>query len=107
MSQQRADTRSGQRVAGVEVAVPPGDTTKVTLALPFGVLLEEGVAVQVDDGPASPRVPSTPAIVLASTKCRRVATRCDKLAANDLAFIQLASIRPWLRVKLAFGTMVG
>jgi len=29
--------------------------------------------------------------------CRRVATRYDKLAANYLAFIQLASIRLWLR----------
>ena len=32
--------------------------------------------------------------------CRRVATRCDKLAANCLAFIQLASIRLWLRAEL-------
>jgi len=31
-------------------------------------------------------------------KCRRVATRYDKLAANYLAFIQLASIRLWPRV---------
>jgi hypothetical protein len=31
-------------------------------------------------------------------KCRRVATRYDKLAANYFAFIQLASIRLWLRV---------
>jgi transposase len=30
--------------------------------------------------------------------CRRVATRYDKLAANYLAFIQLASIRLWLRI---------
>jgi transposase len=30
---------------------------------------------------------------------RRVATRHDKLAANYLAFIQLASIRLWLRVN--------
>jgi transposase len=30
---------------------------------------------------------------------RRIATRYDKLAANDLAFVQLASIRLWLRVK--------
>jgi transposase len=29
---------------------------------------------------------------------RRIATRCDKLAANSLAFIKLASIRIWLRV---------
>jgi transposase len=31
--------------------------------------------------------------------CRRVATRYDKLAADYLAFIQLASIRLWLRVN--------
>jgi hypothetical protein len=31
--------------------------------------------------------------------CRRVATRYDKLAANSLAFVQLASIRLWLRVN--------
>ena len=31
--------------------------------------------------------------------CRRVATRYDKLAVNYLAFIQLASIRLWLRVN--------
>jgi hypothetical protein len=30
-------------------------------------------------------------------QCRWVAPRYDKLAANDLAFIQLASIRPWLQ----------
>ena len=28
-------------------------------------------------------------------QCRRIATRYDKLAANYLAFIQLASIRLW------------
>ena len=32
-------------------------------------------------------------------QCRRVATRYDKLAANYRAFIQLASIRLWLRVN--------
>jgi hypothetical protein len=30
---------------------------------------------------------------------RRVVTRYDKLAANDLAFIKLASIRIWLRAN--------
>ena len=29
--------------------------------------------------------------------CRRIATRYDKLAANYLAFVELASIRLWLR----------
>jgi transposase len=32
-------------------------------------------------------------------QCRRVATRYGKLTANDLAFIQLALIRLWLRVS--------
>ena len=31
-------------------------------------------------------------------QCRRVATRYDKLASNYFAFVQLASIRLWLRV---------
>ena len=31
-------------------------------------------------------------------QCRRVATRYDKIAANYLAFVQLASIRLWLGV---------
>jgi len=31
--------------------------------------------------------------------CRRVATRYDKLPANYLAFVQLASIRLWLRIN--------
>ncbi len=30
-------------------------------------------------------------------QCRRIATRHDKLAANYLAFVKLASIRLWLR----------
>jgi transposase len=32
-------------------------------------------------------------------QCRRVATRYDKLAANYLAFVQLASIRLWLTTR--------
>jgi transposase len=32
-------------------------------------------------------------------QCRRIATRYDKLAANHLAFIKLASIRIWLRTN--------
>ena len=32
-------------------------------------------------------------------QCRRVATRYDRLAANYLAFVQLASIRLWLRLN--------
>jgi len=31
--------------------------------------------------------------------CRRIATRYDRLAANYLAFVQLASIRLWLRLN--------
>lgn len=34
-------------------------------------------------------------------QCRRAATRYDRLAANYLALVQLASIRLWLRYKSA------
>ncbi|MCK1393920.1 IS5 family transposase [Bradyrhizobium sp. 1] len=34
-------------------------------------------------------------------QCRRVATRYGKLAANDRAFVKLASIRIWLRASEA------
>jgi hypothetical protein len=38
-------------------------------------------------------------VILGLTSARRrVATRCDKLAANYLAFVKLACIRLWLRV---------
>ena len=36
---------------------------------------------------------------LTDHECRRVATRYHKLAANYLAFIQLASVRLWLRIN--------
>ena len=32
-------------------------------------------------------------------QCRRVATRYDRLVANYLAFVKLASIRLWLRLN--------
>jgi len=32
-------------------------------------------------------------------QCRRVATRYDRLAGNNLAFVQLASIRLWLAAR--------
>jgi transposase len=38
-------------------------------------------------------------------QCRRVATRCDRLAANYLAFVQLASIRLWLRLNESASSM--
>src|SRR5262249_22673783 len=39
-------------------------------------------------------------------QCRRAATRYDKLAANYLAFIQLASIKLWLRVNESTPSLV-
>jgi hypothetical protein len=37
-------------------------------------------------------------VAIDKTRCRRVATRRDKLAANYLGFIRLAWIRPWRRI---------
>jgi hypothetical protein len=40
-----------------------------------------------------------PVIRVCRRKRRRVATRCDDLAANYLAFIKPASIRIWLSLR--------
>jgi invasion protein IalB len=53
LSQQQADRRSGQRVLAVEVGPPTTEGTQVTLVLPFGVQLDKGAVVQVDEGPPS------------------------------------------------------
>ena len=62
------------------------------------------------------RVDSCFGVAIDKTQCRRVATRHDKLTANYLAVIQLASIRPWLRIDaptpalvltLDFGGLLG
>jgi invasion protein IalB len=53
VSQQQTDSRSGQRVMAIEVGIPSNEGTRVTLVLPFGVLLEKGAVVQVDDAAAS------------------------------------------------------
>ena len=46
-----------------------------------------------------PRSQFSGAVFQKIKECRRVAARYDKLAANYLAFIQLASIKLWLRVN--------
>jgi hypothetical protein len=43
----------------------------------------------------------TDRVIFKIKQYRRVATRHDKLAANYRAFIQLASISPWLRCNEA------
>ena len=45
-----------------------------------------------------PMLPNKPTASIADDRRGHLATRCDKLAANYLAFIKLASIRLWLRV---------
>lgn len=47
------------------------------------------------------------AVLFALKQCRRVATRYAKLAANDLAFVQLASIRPWFALAVGLELLVG
>jgi hypothetical protein len=46
-----------------------------------------------------PRSQPGRAVLQQDQTCRRVATRYDRLAANYLAFVQLASIRLWLRLN--------
>ena len=49
-----------------------------------------------------PMLPNKPrGVARVNDRRRRIATRYDKLAANYLAFVQLASIRLWLRVNVS------
>lgn len=51
MSQQQA-RQDGQRVLAVELQAAVNDTMAGTLLLPFGLLLDAGVTLQIDDKPA-------------------------------------------------------
>jgi transposase len=70
----------------VRLALSPGEAHDVRLAgkllsrLISGLMLHAGRGYRIK-------------------RCRRIATRYDRLAANYLAFVQLASIRLWLRLN--------
>jgi invasion protein IalB len=54
LSQQQMDSQSHQRVLAIEFSAPTADQLEGTLVLPFGLALDHGVTLQIDDGPASP-----------------------------------------------------
>ena len=54
LSQQQNDAQSHQRVLAIEFMAPAADQLEGTLVLPFGLALDHGVTLQIDDGPASP-----------------------------------------------------
>jgi invasion protein IalB len=54
LSQQQFDNQSKQRVLAIEFTAPVADKIEGALILPFGLALERGVVLQVDDGPAGP-----------------------------------------------------
>ncbi|WP_246676013.1 invasion associated locus B family protein [Mesorhizobium sp. B2-5-4] len=49
LSQEQTDSQSRQRVLAMELR-PAGETVQGTLVLPFGLALEKGVTLQIDDG---------------------------------------------------------
>lgn len=53
LSQEQADGQSRQRVLAVEFR-PNGDVSEGTLVLPFGLALDQGITLQIDDGAALP-----------------------------------------------------
>lgn len=54
VSQQHTDSRSGQRVLAIELGAPAADGgARATLVLPFGLQLDKGVVLQVDEAAAS------------------------------------------------------
>lgn len=56
MSQERSDSKSGQRVMAAELR-PSQDGLQATFIMPFGLALQAGVALQVDDNPPTPAIP--------------------------------------------------
>jgi invasion protein IalB len=50
ISQQQTQ-QNGQRVLAIELRKGEGDAVSGNLVLPFGLLLETGAALQIDDGP--------------------------------------------------------
>jgi len=53
LSQQLMDTDSRQRILAIELSVPSPNKAEGTLVLPFGLALDKGIVLQVDDA-ASP-----------------------------------------------------
>lgn len=53
LSQEQTDAQSRQRVLAIELR-PNGETVQGTLVLPFGLALDQGVKLQIDDGAALP-----------------------------------------------------
>lgn len=52
LSQQQADQQSHQRVLAIELTASSPDGVAGTLLLPFGLALDNGVTLQIDDAPA-------------------------------------------------------
>lgn len=53
---QQQSQQNGQRVLAMELIAPNGNAINGTLLLPFGLALDAGVIIQVDDKPAMPAV---------------------------------------------------
>ncbi|MBZ9850375.1 invasion associated locus B family protein [Mesorhizobium sp. CA14] len=53
LSQEQTDSQSRQRVLAMELR-PAGEAVQGTLVLPFGLALDQGVTLQIDDGPTLP-----------------------------------------------------
>ncbi len=52
LSQQLTDEQSRQRMLAIELSAPSADTVDGTLVLPFGLALDSGVTLQIDEAPA-------------------------------------------------------
>jgi invasion protein IalB len=53
MNQQQIERQNQQRVLAIELA-PAGDKLEGALVLPFGLALDQGATLRVDDGPVGP-----------------------------------------------------
>lgn len=56
MAQQQISSQNRQQVLAIEINTVAGKKAEGTLALPFGLMLDAGVKLQVDDGAAGPTI---------------------------------------------------
>ncbi len=56
IAQQQISSQNRQRVLAIEVNAVVGNKAEGTLVLPFGLMLDAGVKLQVDDGATGPTI---------------------------------------------------
>lgn len=83
LSQEQTDGQSRQRVLAIEFR-PGGDVLQGTLVLPFGLAVDQGVTLQIDDGAAPAPLRCRTCLQAAASSTRVSTTRPRRLCARQV-----------------------